>query len=70
MADASARFLDVVLDNEATLAVLTWGLTDRYLKAPAGLRAVLSGYSPRKLPLDTSLKRKPMWGAMSRAFGG
>jgi endo-1,4-beta-xylanase len=70
VADASARFLDVVLDNDATLAVLTWGLTDRYLKAPGGLRATLSGYTPRKLPLDANLKRKPMWNAIARAFGG
>jgi endo-1,4-beta-xylanase len=69
VADASARFLDVVLDNEATLAVLTWGLTDRYLKTDNGLRATLSGYSPRKLPLDINLKRKPMWSAMAKAFG-
>jgi endo-1,4-beta-xylanase len=69
-ADASARFLDVVLDNDATLAVLTWGLTDRYLKAPGGLKAALSGYTPRKLPLDANLKRKPMWSAIARAFGG
>jgi endo-1,4-beta-xylanase len=68
VADASGRFLDVVLGNDATLAVLTWGLTDRYLKSPAGLRATLSGYSPRKLPLDADLKRKPMWGAIAKAF--
>jgi endo-1,4-beta-xylanase len=68
VADASARFLDVVLDNDATLAVLTWGLTDRYLKAPGGLKAMLSGYSPRKLPLDAELRRKPMWGAIARAL--
>jgi endo-1,4-beta-xylanase len=70
VADASTRFLDVVLDNDATLAVLTWGLTDRYLKAPGGLKATLSGYSPRKLPLDADLKRKPMWGAIAKALGG
>ena len=69
VADASARFLDVVLDNDATLAVLTWGLTDRYLKTDKGLRATLSGYSPRKLPLDANLARKPMWGAIAKAFG-
>ncbi|MGC9954193.1 MAG: endo-1,4-beta-xylanase [Rhizomicrobium sp.] len=70
VADASARFLDVVLDNEAMLAVLTWGLTDRYLRADSGLKAMFSGYSPRKLPLDADLKRKPMWGAIARAFQG
>lgn len=68
VADATARFLDVVLDNPATCAVLTWGLSDRYLHKPDGLRAALSGYSPRKLPLDADLRRKPMWSAISRAF--
>ena len=68
VADASERFLDVILDNDATIAVLTWGLTDRYLKTPGGLRAMFSGYTPRKLPLDFQHKRKPMWGALARAF--
>lgn len=67
--DATARFLDVVLDCEATEAVLTWGLTDRYLRGPEGLRGMLSGYRPRKLPLDADLRRKPMWHAIARAFG-
>ncbi len=66
--DASARFLDVVLANEATQAVLTWGLSDRFLKPDGGLRALLSGYSPRKLPLDAELKRTPMWRAIAKAF--
>ena len=67
VADASARFLDVVADNKATAAILTWGLTDRFLDSP-GLRARLEGYAPRRLPLDAALRRKPMWRAMERAF--
>ncbi len=67
VADVTKRFLDVVLDNPATCAVLTWGLSDRYLHKPDGLRAALSGYLPRKLPLDADLKRKPMWSAIARA---
>jgi endo-1,4-beta-xylanase len=67
VADASRRFLDVVLASSATVAVLTWGLSDRFLDAP-GLRAMLSGYRPRMLPLDTDLARKPMWLAMASAF--
>jgi len=58
VADASRRFLDVALDNRATIAVLTWGLSDRYLDRPDW----------RRLPLDANLKRKPMWRAMSAAF--
>lgn len=67
VADASARFLDVVLANDATNAVLTWGLSDRFL-APSGFRARLLGASPRKLPLDGDLRPTPMWRAMMRAF--
>jgi len=66
--EASARFLDVMLANDATLGVLTWGLSDRFLKADGGLRALFSGYSPRKLPLDADLKRTPMWSAIAQAF--
>lgn len=69
VADASRRFLDVVLDNSATTAVLTWGLADRFLDPP-GLRARLAGYSPRLLPLDSNLQRKPMWWAMAESFSG
>jgi len=67
VADASRRFLDVVLENSAVVAVLTWGLSDRYLEQP-GLRQRLAGWSPRMLPLDAALKRKPMWQAMAKAF--
>lgn len=68
VADASRRFLDVVLDCDATVAVLTWGLTDRFL-APEGWRDRLLRGSPRKLPLDAQLARKPMWHALAEAFG-
>ena len=67
--DATARFLDVMLDNSACEAVLSWGLTDRYLHKPEGLTAALTGYLPRKLPLDSELKRKPMYGAIAHALG-
>lgn len=66
VADASRRFLDVVLDAKP-LAVLTWGLSDRYLDSP-GLKAELAGYRPRMLPLDRDFRRKPMWQAMAEAF--
>jgi endo-1,4-beta-xylanase len=65
VADASRRFLDVVLANSATLAVLSWGLSDRYLD-----RRGLFGGQPRALPLDADMRKKPMWQAMARAFAG
>jgi endo-1,4-beta-xylanase len=67
VAGASRRFLDVVLDNSATIAVLTWGLSDRFLDPP-GWNARLRGYAPRLLPLDADLARKPMWQAIAQSF--
>jgi endo-1,4-beta-xylanase len=67
VADASRRFLDVMLDNPATRAVLTWGLSDRFLDPP-GWRDRLAGRYPRMLPLDRDCNRKPMWKAMAKAF--
>lgn len=67
-ADICARFLEPVLDNSATQAVLTWGLSDRYLRGKP-IPAALWGYLPRKLPLDATLKRKPVWQAIAQAFG-
>ncbi len=64
VADASRRFLDVVLDNSATIAVLTWGISDRYLNGG------FFGPKPRALPLDVELRRKPMWQAIASAFAG
>ncbi|MGA9796942.1 MAG: endo-1,4-beta-xylanase [Rhizomicrobium sp.] len=68
VADASRRFLDVMLDNPATVSVLTWGLSDRYLDPP-GWRERLLGYTPRMLPRDAEMRRKPMWSAIAAALG-
>jgi endo-1,4-beta-xylanase len=65
-ADASRKFLDVVLDA-GPVAMLTWGLSDRFLDSP-GPKAELAGYVPRLLPLDGEFQRKPMWHAMAEAF--
>jgi endo-1,4-beta-xylanase len=67
VADASRRFLDVVLDNDATVAMLTWGLSDRFLQ-PEGWRDRLFRGGPRMLPLDADLQRKPLWRAMANAL--
>jgi endo-1,4-beta-xylanase len=68
VADEAARFLDVVLDSPATLAVLSWGLSDRYSDPPDSLRLKLMGWRDRKLPYDAQMKRKPLWDAMAAAF--
>jgi len=60
-------YLNVVLDEPAVIAVLTWGLSDRY--------TWLSEFAPRKdgspvrpLPLDANMNRKLAWNAIARAF--
>ena len=68
VADEAARFLDVVLDSPALSAILTWGLTDRYLDPPDSLKLKLLGWRGRKLPYDSALNRKPLWQALARAF--
>jgi endo-1,4-beta-xylanase len=67
VAAAYEDYLSVVLEEPAVIAVLTWGLSDRY--------TWLSSHDPRKdgasarpLPLDKNLKRKLAWNAIARSF--
>jgi endo-1,4-beta-xylanase len=69
VADATRRLLDVVLDNTATIAVLTWGYSDRFLKAESTRDQLLRG-NPRSLPLDEAMRPTPMHAALARAFTG
>ncbi len=67
VADVYETYLQVVLSEPATVAVLTWGLTDKYTwLAMRGRRP--GGVSARVLPLDREYRRKPAWHAMARAF--
>jgi endo-1,4-beta-xylanase len=68
-ADEARRFLDVVLDSPATRAVLTWGLSDRYLDPPDDWKLRLLGWKGRKLPYDAQLRRKPLWDALAASLG-
>lgn len=69
VADMSRRFLDVALDNRATMAVLTWGLSDRFLKYD-GARDRLLRWVPRNLPLDGDMQPTPMRTAIAQALSG
>ncbi len=67
VAAAYEDFLSVALQEPAVIAVLTWGLSDRY--------TWLSEYaqrddraSVRTLPFDRNLDRKLAWNAIARAF--
>ena len=67
VADAYAEFLDVVLDLEATEAILLWGFTDRH--------SWLTGHFPRRdgdlvrgLPYDDDYRMKLAWYAVASAL--
>lgn len=66
VADVYSQYLRAVLNEKAVIAVLTWGLSDRYTwrsKYPRG-----DGASVRPLPLDAQLNRKLAWKEMARKF--
>ncbi|MEJ1968161.1 MAG: endo-1,4-beta-xylanase [Rhizomicrobium sp.] len=69
VADATRRLLDIVLANSATIAVLTWGYSDRFLKAESVHDQLLRG-NPRSLPMDADMRPTPMRAALARAFIG
>jgi endo-1,4-beta-xylanase len=66
VADASRRFLDVAREAGA-IAILTWGLSDRYLQSP--YEHDTWRWNARMLPLDAAMRRKPMWQAIANSLG-
>jgi endo-1,4-beta-xylanase len=67
VASHGRAYLDAVLTCPAVMGVLSWGLSDR--------RSWLNDELPRDdkltqrpLPLDSELRRKPLWQAMADAF--
>ncbi len=67
VAHAYQTYLDAVLQEPAVIAVLTWGLSDRYTWL-AKFRPRSDGAAPRPLPLDALLYRKPAWSAIASAL--
>lgn len=67
VAAAYEDYLSVVLEEPAVIAVLTWGLSDRYTwlsqDEPRSDKAPV-----RPLPLDAQFRRKLAWNAIARAF--
>lgn len=67
IADKYYQYLSVVLKQNAVIAVLTWGFSDKY--------TWVSQYNPRTdrvpvrpLPLDSDMNPTPAWFAIARAF--
>ncbi|MBD2081101.1 endo-1,4-beta-xylanase [Leptolyngbya sp. FACHB-17] len=61
------EYLSVVLDEPAVVAVMTWGLSDRYTWLTE-TNPRKDGLAIRPLPYDENLGRKPAWNAIARAF--
>ena len=60
-------YLTAALAEPAVVAVLTWGLTDKYTWLASQQRRD-DGAPVRVLPLDRDYQRKPAWRAMVKAF--
>ncbi len=61
------EFLSVVIEEPAVIAVLTWGLSDKYTWL-ADARPRVDHAPVRPLPLDMNFQRKLAWTALARAF--
>lgn len=68
VADAYDRFLPVVLDNRGTVAVVTWGLSDRYTWLNENQHLRPDQPRLRPLPFDADFRPKPAFDAIMRAF--
>ena len=69
VAQAYEDYLSAVLDEPAVIAVITWGLSDRYTwRSKPKFGARTDGATVRPLPLDDQMNRKLAWNAMARAF--
>ena len=67
VAEVYESYLTAALASKALIAVLTWGLTDKYTwLANQNKRA--DGAPVRVLPLDRDYQRKPAWHAIAKAF--
>lgn len=60
-------FLSVALDEKAVIAVITWGLSDRYTWFSKSSPRP-DGAPVRPLPLDSQIEPKLAWNAIAKAF--
>jgi endo-1,4-beta-xylanase len=67
IAAAYEDYLTVALSQPAVIAVLTWGLSDRYTWLSTA-EPRTDGAPVRPLPLDAQMKRKLAWNAIARSL--
>lgn len=67
VASIAREFLDIVLSQKETAAVLLWGLSDRYTSLER-IAPRPDGLPVRPLPFDAELKPKPMVAAIAAAI--
>jgi endo-1,4-beta-xylanase len=67
VARATGDYLACVLAHPAVKLIASWGLSDKYtFRNEPEFRHWF--WTPRPLPLDAEMNRKPMWQAMAQAF--
>lgn len=68
VAEVYARFLDMVQANADVVAVITWGLSDRYTWLTNFARRS-DGLEQRSLPFDDSMRPKAAWQVIAARLG-
>jgi endo-1,4-beta-xylanase len=66
VADRYYQYLNTVLAYKSVIAVLTWGISDKYTWTHKYQRD--DGSAVRPLPFDENMNPKPVWTAIARAF--
>ena len=67
VADAYRAYLDVVLEQPATISVLTWGLSDKYSWLQNHFPRA-DGQMVRSTPYDSEIEKKLAWYAIASAI--
>jgi endo-1,4-beta-xylanase len=68
VAEAYARFLDVMVPHPEVIGVSTWGMNDKESWLSRFVHRA-DGLSLRPLPLDSNYAKKPSYAAIANAFG-
>ncbi len=63
------QYLDIVLKHRSTIAIVSWGLSDKHTWLNNGYRFPRKDGAPFvPLPFDANMNAKPAWQAIARSF--